>query len=127
MAGGLTYPVERSQTMRLGSEEGLMSGTDEERQDGVLLSTRRKVKRPRMHNVVLHNDDYTTQEFVVQILKAWFNRTDTDARQIMLTVHVKGMGVAGTYTRDMAESKVAAVTDFAREQGMPLKLTVEPV
>ncbi len=103
-----------------------MAGTDEERQDGVLLSTRRKVKRPRMYNVLLHNDDYTTQEFVVQILRAWFGRSDTDARQIMLTVHVKGQGVAGTYTRDMAESKVAKVTDYAREQGMPLKLTVEP-
>ena len=103
-----------------------MSGTDQERQDGVLLSTRPKVKRPRKYNVLLHNDDYTTQEFVVQILKAWFNRTDTDARQIMLTVHMKGIGVAGTYTKDVAESKVALVTDYAREQGMPLKLTLEP-
>ncbi len=102
-----------------------MPGTDEQRQDGVLLSTRKKVKRPSMWNVILHNDDYTTQEFVVQILKAWFHRTDTDARQIMLTVHHKGQGVAGTYTRDLAESKVAKVTEYARTNGMPLKLTTE--
>ncbi|MCO4762866.1 MAG: ATP-dependent Clp protease adapter ClpS [Myxococcales bacterium] len=102
-----------------------MPGSDHDRQDGVLISTRKKVKRPPMYNVVLHNDDYTTQEFVVQILKAWFNRTDTDARQVMLTVHHKGQGIAGTYTRDMAESKVAKVTEHARGNGMPLKLTVE--
>tara|TARA_B100001094_G_scaffold312593_1_gene349419 strand:+ start:570 stop:800 length:231 start_codon:yes stop_codon:yes gene_type:complete len=75
---------------------------------------------------MLHNDDYTTQEFVVEILKSWFHKTDTDARQVMLTVHHKGLGVAGIYTRDMADSKVAKVTQFARANGMPLKLTIEP-
>ncbi len=92
---------------------------------GVIVKTRRKVKRPRLYNVVMHNDDYTTQEFVVQILKAFFHKSDTDARAIMLTVHMKGRGVAGTYSKDVAESKVAQVTDFARTNGAPLKLTVE--
>ncbi len=103
-----------------------MPKTREGSDTGVIVQTRRKVKRPRMHNVVLHNDDYTTQEFVVQILKSFFHRSDTDARQIMLTVHHKGRGVAGTYSKDIAESKVAQVTDFARSNGAPLKLTVEP-
>lgn len=104
-----------------------MCPTREDHQDGVLISTRKKVKRPRMYAVVLHNDDYTTQEFVIQILKAFFHKTDTDARTIMLTVHMKGQGVAGTYSKDIAESKVTQVTEFARSQGAPLKLTVEPV
>jgi ATP-dependent Clp protease adaptor protein ClpS len=102
----------------------------EERTDGdqgVLLSTRKKVKRPDLYAVVLHNDDYTPQEFVVIVLKTFFRKTDTDARQIMLTVHHKGSGIAGTYTRDIAESKVAQVSDFARDQGAPLRLTVESI
>lgn len=103
-----------------------MCPTREDQQDGVLISTRKKVKRPRMYAVLLHNDDYTTQEFVVQILKTFFQRSDADARTIMLTVHLKGQGVAGTYSKDVAESKVAQVTDFARSQGAPLKLTAEP-
>ena len=103
-----------------------MCPTREDHQDGVLTSTRKKVQRPRLFAVILHNDDYTTQEFVVQILKAFFHKSDTDARTIMLTVHMKGQGVAGTYTKDLAESKVAQVTEFARSQGAPLKLTVEP-
>ncbi|MEY3012172.1 MAG: hypothetical protein RIT45_907 [Pseudomonadota bacterium] len=98
---------------------------DEEHEDGVLTITRRKVKRPRLYDVVLHNDDYTTQELVVEILRVFFHHNDTDARQIMLTVHHKGKGVAGTYARDIAESKAAQVTDFARANGAPLKLTVE--
>ena len=91
----------------------------------MLLSTRKKVKRPDLYAVVLHNDDYTSQEFVVIVLKTFFGKSDTDARQIMLTVHHKGSGIAGTYTRDIAESKVAQVSDFARGQGAPLRLTVE--
>lgn len=103
-----------------------MPKRQEDNDTGVLVKTRRKVKRPRLHNVVLHNDDYTTQEFVVGVLKGFFHRTDTDARRIMLTVHHKGRGIAGTYSKDVAESKVAQVTDFARSHGTPLKLTVEP-
>jgi ATP-dependent Clp protease adaptor protein ClpS len=95
-------------------------------QDGVQLATRQKVKRPPLYNVLLHNDDYTTQELVVDVLRAFFHKTDTEARHIMLTVHTKGQGVAGTYARDIAESKVAQVTDYARTNGAPLKLTAEP-
>ena len=93
---------------------------------GVLLASRQRTKRPPLYNVVLHNDDYTTQELVVEILKAFFHKTEAEAQTVMLTVHHKGNGVAGTYTRDTAESKVVQVTDFARAQGAPLKLTTEP-
>lgn len=100
---------------------------DQNRDDqGVLLATRPRVKRPTLYNVLLHNDDYTTQELVVEVLKVFFNKTEAEAMTIMLTVHHKGMGVAGTYSKDVAESKVAQVTDFARANGAPLKLTVEP-
>lgn len=94
--------------------------------DSVALATRAQVKHPRLYHVLLHNDDYTTQELVVEVLKIFFHKTETEARHIMLTVHHKGQGVAGTYSRDVAESKVAQVTDFAREHGAPLKLTTEP-
>lgn len=95
-------------------------------EEGVALATRARLKRPRLYHVLLHNDDYTTQELVVEVLKIFFHKTETEARQIMLTVHHKGHGVAGTYGRDVAESKVSQVTDFAREHGAPLKLTTEP-
>jgi len=95
-------------------------------QEGVLIATRQKVKRPALYHVVLHNDDYTSQELVVDVLKQFFHRSDTEARHIMLTVHHKGQGIAGTFGRDVAESKVAQCTDYARTQGAPLKLTAEP-
>lgn len=100
---------------------------DTQRDDqGLLLATRPRVKRPTLYNVVLHNDDYTTQELVVEVLVTFFHKTEAEAMTIMLTVHHKGTGVAGTYSRDVAESKVAQVTDFARANGAPLKLTAEP-
>ncbi|MCB1032944.1 MAG: ATP-dependent Clp protease adaptor ClpS, partial [Acidobacteria bacterium] len=73
----------------------------------------------------LHNDDYTSMDFVIHVLKAYFHRSDTDANRIMLEVHHKGSGIAGIYTRDIAESKIAQVTSEARETGMPLQLSLE--
>ena len=74
----------------------------------------------------MHNDDYTTMEFVLDVLIRHFNKTSTEATHIMLQVHYKGIGVAGVYTRDLAESKVEAVLKDAEESGQPLKLTTEP-
>lgn len=81
---------------------------------------------PRRYKVIFHNDDYTTQEFVVYVLEKFFHKSETEARHIMLTVHHKGSAVAGVYTKDVAETKAEQVMDAARENGMPLLITTEP-
>jgi ATP-dependent Clp protease adaptor protein ClpS len=88
--------------------------------------TERKVKRPRLYNVLLHNDDYTTMEFVVMILMTVFHRPEADAIRIMLHVHTRGVGVAGVYPRQMAETRVNKVTRLAREYEYPLRCSMEP-
>ena len=87
---------------------------------------RPKAHTPRLYKVVFHNDDYTTMEFVIVVLKMFFHKSDAEATHIMLTVHKKGSGVAGIYTRDVAETKVEQVMSHAREFGMPLLVTAEP-
>jgi ATP-dependent Clp protease adaptor protein ClpS len=95
--------------------------------EGDLATERdRKVEKVRRYKVIFHNDDYTTQEFVVAVLIKFFHKSETEATHIMLSVHHRGQGIAGLYTKDVAESKVAQVHDYAREQGMPLRLTAEP-
>lgn len=99
---------------------------DQEREGELAPEERRKAKRPRKWKVLLHNDDFTTMEFVVQVLEEHFHKSPAEANQIMLHVHFKGVGVAGIYPRDQAETKVAEVTADARAHGMPLKVTAEP-
>jgi ATP-dependent Clp protease adaptor protein ClpS len=93
---------------------------------GLVTKERQEVKRPRLFKVLLHNDDYTTMEFVVHVLMKFFRKSETEATQIMLTVHTKGVGVAGLYSRDLAATKAAQVSEYARENQMPLMCTVEP-
>jgi len=94
--------------------------------DGELLEEAEKeVKEPDMYNVVLHNDDYTTREFVVEVLQIVFNKPAIEATKIMLDVHRKGRGVVGVYTWDIAQTKVAAVHRMAKEREYPLKCTIE--
>ncbi|MEA2699008.1 MAG: ATP-dependent Clp protease adaptor protein ClpS [Myxococcales bacterium] len=85
---------------------------------------KRKVERPPLYEVLLHNDDYTTQEFVVYVLMKLFRHDAVAARQIMLHVHIKGLGVAGVYPFDVAETKVHQVVQFAREHEMPLQCSL---
>jgi len=95
---------------------------------GVITRTRteRKVKRPRMYKVLMHNDDYTTRDFVVWVLQTIFHKSEGDAVRIMLHVHQTGIGVAGIYTREVAETKVQKTERLARENEYPLRLTMEP-
>jgi len=87
--------------------------------------TREKTRRPRRYRVVLHNDDYTSMEFVVEVLRRFFGKSSAEAVHLMLHIHHKGRATAGVYARDVAETKVAEVTAEARSQGMPLLLTTE--
>jgi ATP-dependent Clp protease adaptor protein ClpS len=99
---------------------------DPEQESDVVTEKRRKTKRPRRWKVLLHNDDFTTMDYVVQILMEHFHKSPPEATLIMLQVHHKGIGVAGVYPKDTAETKVAEVMAEAREYGMPLLLTIEP-
>jgi ATP-dependent Clp protease adaptor protein ClpS len=99
---------------------------DFEHDEELAVEERRKTKRPRRWKVILHNDDFTTMEFVVHVLMDHFHKPAAEATHIMLQVHRKGAGVAGVYSKEVAETKVAEVTDEARANGMPLKLTTEP-
>ena len=84
-----------------------------------------KVKKPRLYKVVLLNDDYTPMDFVVYILERFFNKAPEEATRIMLHVHQKGVGICGVYTYEVAETKVAQVTSFARQHEHPLQCTME--
>ena len=99
---------------------------DRERDEEFAVEERRKTRRPRKWKVILHNDDFTTMEFVIHVLITHFHKPPAEATHVMLQVHQKGIGVAGVYSREVAETKVAEVTDEARAHGMPLKLTTEP-
>jgi ATP-dependent Clp protease adaptor protein ClpS len=89
------------------------------------VRTKHKLQKPKMFKVLLHNDDYTTMEFVVFILMSIFHRSETDAVQIMLHVHRNGLGVAGVYSREVADTKVAEVESLAREHEFPLRCSLE--
>lgn len=85
-----------------------------------------KVERPRLHKVILVNDDYTPREFVVMVLKAEFRMTEEEAYRVMITAHRRGVCVVAVYTRDVAETKATRATDLGRSKGYPLMFTTEP-
>ena len=85
-----------------------------------------KVDRPRMWRVLLHNDDYTTQEFVVWVLESVFRKPRAEAVEVMMRVHHSGIGIAGIYTHDVAETKLRKTRQMAEEQEFPLLVTMEP-
>jgi ATP-dependent Clp protease adaptor protein ClpS len=89
--------------------------------------TKKKVERPPLYEVLLHNDDYTTQEFVIYVLMKYFQHDATAARKIMLHVHTKGLGVAGVFPFEIAETKAHQVVAFARENEMPLQASLRKI
>jgi len=98
------------------------NGTDQ----ALATRTRKRVRAPRRYQVLLHNDDYTTMEFVVLILMTVFHRSESEAVRTMMQVHKQGAGVAGVYSREVAEAKVAKVERLARQNQCPLRCTMEP-
>ena len=104
-----------------------MSQTSKPNEGGGLAvqEAKPKLKRPPMYKVLLLNDDYTPMEFVVQVLESFFQMNRPQATQVMLHVHTRGIGVCGVFTRDIAETKVAQVNDYARSNQHPLLCTME--
>lgn len=93
---------------------------------GVAIKDHVKVKKPSMYKVLLHNDDYTTMEFVIHVLQKFFAKTYDQSHAIMLKVHHDGIGICGIYTHEVAESKTSKVNKYSRGKGHPLKCTYEP-
>jgi ATP-dependent Clp protease adaptor protein ClpS len=89
-------------------------------------TTKPKVERPRLHKVILLNDDYTPREFVILVLKAEFRMTEDQAYKVMITAHRKGACVVAVFTRDVAETKATRATEAGRAKGYPLMFTTEP-
>jgi len=101
-------------------------GDTERRTEGELLEkTRDQTKEPELYKVVLHNDDYTTMDFVVHVLESVFMKTPAEAFRVMMQVHTQGQGLCGLYPYDIAETKVTTVHDLARENGFPLRASME--
>jgi ATP-dependent Clp protease adaptor protein ClpS len=97
-----------------------------ERQTGLALDERVRTKKPPMYKVLLHNDDYTTREFVVWVLQTVFHKNENDAVSVMSHVHNNGVGVAGVFTFEVAETKVTKTMALAKQQQFPLQLSIEP-
>jgi ATP-dependent Clp protease adaptor protein ClpS len=92
----------------------------------VLERTKQKTKQPELFKVLLLNDDYTTMDFVIEILETVFNKQPSEAYRIMMMVHTQGKGLCGVYPHEVAETKVATVLDSARANGFPLRAAMEP-
>ena len=105
----------------MGVKDGRGDGTG----TAVESRTKTRLKKPRMYKVLLHNDDYTTMEFVVFILQGIFHHSESEAMQIMLHVHKNGVGVAGVYTREIAETRIAQVEALARKHEYPLRCSMD--
>ena len=122
--GRLTKPKRTlSVSIRMSSDD---KRPETKRQEGLAVKERPKTQKPPLYKVLLHNDDYTTKEFVVMVLQAIFHRSESDANKIMLHVHNNGVGIAGVYTFEVAETKVTKTLHLAKAQQFPLQLSIEP-
>jgi ATP-dependent Clp protease adaptor protein ClpS len=102
-----------------------MPERDYELDEQVVAESKTRLKKPPLYKVLLHNDDFTTMEFVVYVLQSVFGQPEEEAFRIMLKVHLEGIGIAGIYTYEVAETKAAKVTELAQAHEYPLLCTVE--
>jgi ATP-dependent Clp protease adaptor protein ClpS len=102
-----------------------MSQQTDKYQDSLVLDNQNDLDEPPLYKVLLHNDDYTSMEFVVSILEQVFQKNHEEATRIMFNVHEQGIGVAGIYTKEICETKVAVVHDLARRNEFPLRCSME--
>jgi len=102
-----------------------MARPDREGGGEVVEKPKQKTRRPRLFNVVLYNDDYTTMEFVMHVLEAIFDKGPAEAYRVMMEVHTVGRGLCGSFTWEIAETKVATVHELARSEGFPLRAGIE--
>src|SRR6476659_6196813 len=103
-----------------------MAGTERQTGGEILERTIQETKKPELFKVLLLNDDYTTMDFVVEVLETVFNKAPAEAYRLMMAVHTQGQGLCGVYPYEVAETKVTAVVERARGQGFPLRATMEP-
>jgi len=103
-----------------------MSGPERHTDGELLERTRQETKKPELFKVLLLNDDYTTMDFVVEILETVFHKQPAEAFRIMMLVHTQGKGLCGLYPHEVAETKVETVVERAREHGFPLRAAMEP-
>jgi ATP-dependent Clp protease adaptor protein ClpS len=103
-----------------------MSGTDRRTDAELLERTKQETKKPDLYKVFLLNDDYTTMDFVVDVLESIFHKQPAEAFRIMMMVHTQGKGLCGVYPHEVAETKVDTVIERARDQGFPLRAAMEP-
>lgn len=102
-----------------------MGKTDSGHREEILTRDKKELQEPPLYKVLLHNDDYTTMEFVVMVLETIFDKDISEATTIMLNIHHQGMGVAGIYSREIGETKVSEVHQTARKNQFPLKCSLE--
>lgn len=95
-------------------------------QTGIRERQRVDLKEPRRYKVIMHNDDFTSMDFVVMVLRTVFSKSEADAEAIMLAIHKSGQAVVGIYSLDVAKTKVMKATQLARENNFPLKVTYSP-
>ncbi len=127
----ILFPLPKSTQLYRSSDRPVMGddadkGSDDDDTNlGIATKTRAKTKKPSPYKVLILNDDYTPMEFVVLVLKRFFNMDIDEATRVMLHVHQKGVGVCGTFSYEVAETKVTQVMDFARKNEHPLQCTLE--
>lgn len=104
-----------------------MSDKKKNREGSVVTQKKTDLQEPSLYKVILHNDDYTSMEFVISILEKIFSKSTPEATRIMLDVHQQGIGVAGIYTREICETKISLVHGLARKNDFPLRCSMESV